>query len=163
VESDGANVGELWSRTIDVRSGATFDISTFSSYSLQVVSDPDNSLPNVTGDEVGQEIKGSGTINTGSGTLQAFEDSIVTPADNVGALNINGNFTYSTFSELGTGRWNYQLSSSATPASNDRVVVSGTATINAGDSDDAINLNITPTQGALATGDYALVQASSVV
>lgn len=162
VESDGANVGELWSRTIDIRSGAAFDISTFSSYSLQVVSDPDNSLPNVTGDEVGQEIKGSGTINTGSGTIQAFEDSIVTPGDSIGALNITGNYKYSTFSELGTGRWNYELAATTTPASNDRVIVSGTATIDAGDADDAINLNVTPVQGALATGDYALVQAGSV-
>jgi len=162
VESNGADVGELWSRTIEVRSGAVLDISTFSNYSLQVVSDPDNSLPTVTGDEVGQEIKGAGTINIGSGTLRAYEDSIVTPGDSIGALNITGNFNYSTFSELGTGRWNYELSSTTTPASNDRVVVSGTATIDAGDSNDAINLYITPVQGALANGDYALVQASSV-
>ena len=161
VES-AADVGELWSRTIEVRSGATLDVSTFNNYSLQLLSDPDASFPTVSGDEVGQEIKGSGTINVGSGTLQAFDDSIVTPGASIDALNITGNYSYSTFGELGTGRWNYELASTTTPSANDRVVVSGTATINAGDSNDVINLNVTPVQGALAAGDYALVQASSV-
>ena len=157
-----ADSGELRSRTIDIRSGAILDISSFGTYSLQAISDPDASLPTVTGDEVGQELRGAGTINVGGGTLQAYEDSTLTPGEGVGALNITGNLTYSTFGELGTGRWNYQLAATTSPASNDRILVSGAATINAGDSDDAINPRISPVQGTLAQGAYALIQAASV-
>src|SRR3954451_9801701 len=166
-----ADAGELWSRTIDIRSGATFDISSFGTYNLQAVEDPDGSLPgSTTGDEVGQELKGSGTVNVGAGTIQGFEDSIITPGDSfgavnvtTGALNINGNFGYSSFSAIGTGRWNYELASTTSPTASDRVVVSGTATINAVDSTAAINVNVTPVQGSLAAGAYKLVQAASVV
>jgi autotransporter-associated beta strand protein len=165
-----ADAGELWSRTIDIRSGATLDISSFSTYSLQAVEDPDGSLPgSVTGDEIGQELKGSGIVNVGAGTIQGFEDSIISPGDSfgavnvtTGALNITGNFTYSTFGELGTGRWNFELASTTSPTASDRVLVSGAATINAGDSNDAINLNISPVQGSFAQGAYKLIQASSV-
>jgi autotransporter-associated beta strand protein len=152
-----ANDGELWSRTIDVRSNAVFDATSFTAYSLQLI-DPGTASP---GDEIGQELKGSGQVKT-SGVLQAFDDSIITPGDAVGTLSIQGDFSYSTFTNLSTGRWNYQLGSTTAPASNDRLVVSGTATINASDGDDVINVSISPVQGTLSAGAYPLVSASSV-
>ena len=51
---------------------------------------------------------------------------------------------------------------STASASNDRVIVNGTATIDAGDSDDAINLNLSSVDGTFAQGTYALVLWTSV-
>jgi autotransporter-associated beta strand protein len=163
VQGNGAD-GELWSRTIEVRSGTVFDISSFTSYSLQLLEDPDMSFPAVTGDEVGQELTGSGTVNLGAGkTLAGFDDSVISPGDNgVGALNIAGNFSYSTFGELATGGWNYELGGTTGAGDSDRLAVSGSATINAGDADDAINVDVSPVDGTLASGAYSLVQAASV-
>jgi autotransporter-associated beta strand protein len=152
-----ANDGELWSRTIDVRNNAVFDASTFTAYSLQLV-DPGTAA---IGDEIGQELKGSGQVKTG-GVLQAFDDSIITPGDSVGTLSIQGDFSYSTFTNVSTGRLNYQLGSTTAPASNDRVIVSGTATMNASDGDDVINLSVTPVQGTLSAGAYSLISANAV-
>lgn len=160
IQAGASDSGELWSRALIVRSGATLNLSSFNTYSLQVLEDPDNMLS--TGDEVGQTLAGSGTVNMGAGkTLAAFDDSTISPGDGVGTLNVTGNFSYSTYTELATGAWNYDLGAT-TGGTNDKLVATGSVTINAGDGNDQVNLNIRPVGGTLASGAYALMQGSSV-
>ncbi len=160
VQAGASDSGEIWSRSIQVRSGATFDVSSFGTYSMQVLEDPDNTLSS--GDEVGQTLTGSGTVHLGAGkTLAAYDDSIISPGDGVGTLSVTGNFSYSTFTELATGGLRYDLGAT-TGGANDKLVATGSVTMNAGDSDDAIPLTVRPVEGRLATGAYALMQGSSV-
>ena len=72
VEAIGGTDGELFSRTIEVTNGATFDISSFTAYNLQVL---DSGL--------GQILSGAGTINLGGpgSTLGLFSDSTIAPGD----------------------------------------------------------------------------------
>lgn len=159
VQSTGGTAGELWSRTIEVKQGATFDVSSFTTYSLQALEDPDGNLS--TGDETGQTLTGSGTVNVG-GTLSAFDDSTLAPGDSIGTLTLNGNFGYSTFADSPAGAWNYELGATTAAGASDRLVVNGTATINASLGSNRIGINLTPVEGALAAGAYPLVQASSL-
>ncbi|QDU56940.1 PEP-CTERM sorting domain-containing protein [Aeoliella mucimassa] len=159
VQATGGVNGELWSRTIEVRQDAVFDASSFSTYSLQAIDDPDGTLS--TGDEIGQTLAGSGTINVG-GTLQAYDDSTFSPGDGVGTLTINGNLSYSTFADTAAGSWNFDLGNTVAAGDSDRIVVSGATTINASASSNVINVNLTPVEGTLASGAYTLVQASSL-
>jgi autotransporter-associated beta strand protein len=159
IQAGPSDSGELWSRSLIVRSGATLNLSSFNTYSLQLLEDPD-AMPS-SGDEVGQTLSGSGTVNLGAGkTLAAFDDSIISPGDGVGTLNVTGNFSYSTYTQLATGAWNYDLGAT-TGGPNDKLVATGSVTVNAGDADDQVNLNIRPVGGTLANGAYALMQGSS--
>ena len=159
VQATGGTAGELFSQTIEVKQGATFDVSSFTNYSLQAIEDPDGTLS--TGDETGQTLAGSGTVVTGA-QLSAFDDSTIAPGDNVGTLTVNGNLSYSTFANTPAGSWDYQLGNTTGASDSDRLVVSGTATINAGAASNAININVTPVEGTLAAGSYTLVQAGSL-
>ena len=156
--------GEIVSSTIDVKAGATFDTSAFSTYSLQVVDDPDATPFN--GDEIGQRLSGAGTINTGAGTITAFEDAVVAPGDSAGTLNVTGNMTFNMTQANPNGGLDYELSNSTTVGSgvNDLLDVSGTLTLTA---DGAIggsefNLGVTLTDGQLATGTYTLMQGGTL-
>ncbi len=158
MEASGSNEGELFSQTIEVHSGATFDVSSFTQYNLQVVEDPDGTLS--TGDEVGQTLSGAGTVEVG-GTLSGFDDSSIAPGDSIGTLTINGNFSYATFTDTPAGAWNYELGSST--SSGDRLLVNGAATIQASTASDRIRVNVLPAEGTLASGDYTLVQSNSLI
>ncbi|WP_442482207.1 beta strand repeat-containing protein [Aeoliella sp. SH292] len=163
-ESSTNNAGELWSRTIEVRQGATFNVSDFqSTYSLQVINDPDGTLS--TGDETGQELAGAGTLQIGAGkTIAAYDDSSISPGDNGrGTLTINGNLSYSSFTAVGTGRLNFQLGNTTAGGDSDLLSVSGTAAFNQGTASDRIHVNVSPVEGTLAAGDYTLVQATGGV
>ncbi len=159
VQATGSNNGELWSRTIEVRQGAVFDANSFTSYSLQAIADPDGILG--TGDETGQTLTGSGTINVG-GSLNAYDDSTLAPGDRVGTLTLNGNFSYSTFANTPAGSWNYELGKTTAAGTSDRLVVNGTATISAATASNVINVKVSPVEGTLAAGAYPLVQANSL-
>lgn len=159
VQSTGGTEGELWSSTIEVRQDAVFDISSFTTYSLQAIEDPDGTLS--TGDELGQTLTGAGTINVG-GSLNAFDDSSLAPGDSVGTLTLNGNFSYSTFADTPAGSWDYELGNTTAVGDSDRLLVDGTATINAGSASNVVDVNITPVEGTLSSGAYTLVQANSL-
>ncbi|MEO0588264.1 MAG: autotransporter-associated beta strand repeat-containing protein, partial [Planctomycetota bacterium] len=140
VMSDGSNNGEIASDIIDVRAGATLDVSDFGGYSLQVVDDPD--LIPFNGDETGQTLRGAGTV---IGNLQAFEDAIVEPGDSVGTLNITGNFSANQTQANPNGLYEFELGGATTPGSgvNDLIDVSGTATLSASGGG-AFAVNIVP-------------------
>ncbi|WP_425400442.1 beta strand repeat-containing protein [Aeoliella sp.] len=159
VQSTGGTAGELFSRTIEVQSGGTFDISSFSNYSLQILEDPDMTLS--TGDEVGQELTGAGNINVG-GSLNAFDDSTISPGDSVGTLTLSGDFSYSTAANTPAGAWNFELGDTTSAGDSDRFRVEGTATINASTASNIIQVNIRPVEGTLAGAPYTLIQADSL-
>ncbi|MBN1851308.1 MAG: hypothetical protein JW829_01240 [Pirellulales bacterium] len=75
---------------------------------------------------------------------------------------MHGNFSYSTFGQTVTGAWNYELGDTTMAGDSDRLLVNGTATINAASASDVIHLNVMPVEGTLSPGDYALVQANSL-
>ena len=161
VLSEATNTnGELASSSINVQNGATFDISDFSSYSLQIVLDPDASgSPN--GDETGQLLSGAGTVNTGTGTLNFFEDSRLAPGDSAGTLNVIGNMTMNMTQANPNGALNYELSDSAAGV-NDQLDVSNTLTLSQL-TDGAFNLNIIPINGNLDNSTYTIMSAGSII
>ena len=160
IEQDGVlNVGEIVGRSINVQSGATLDVSDFSAYSLQIVDDPDGTPFN--GDEIGQVLSGGGTIDTGSGTLNAFEDSVITPGDSAGTLNVSGNMTINQAGANPNGALNYELSSVTTVGNdvNDLLAVSGNLNLLADGASGGgqFKLNVTPVDGSLAAGTYTIM------
>ncbi|MEM9352105.1 MAG: autotransporter-associated beta strand repeat-containing protein [Planctomycetota bacterium] len=161
VLQDGSNDGELASRTIDVQSGGTFDISDFSAYSLQVVEDPDQVPFN--GDEIGQTLSGGGTVNAGTGTLQVFEDAVIAPGDSTGTLNVTGNLSINQTQANPNGALNYELGNTNTVGSgvNDLIDVSNTLTLNASGTG-AYTLNVVPVEGSLAAGPYTIMSAGTL-
>ena len=161
VLSDGSNGGELASRTINVQSGGTFDVSDFGAYSLQIVEDP-NGTP-FDGDEIGQTLGGAGTVNTGSGTLQAFEDAVIAPGDSTGTLNVAGNLSINQTQANPNGALNYELGSTNTVGGgvNDLLDVSNTLTLNASGGG-AFALNLTPVDGNFAAGPYTIMSANTL-
>ncbi|MEM6332299.1 MAG: autotransporter-associated beta strand repeat-containing protein [Planctomycetota bacterium] len=160
IMSDGSNNGELASDIIDVRAGATLDVSDFSSYSLQVVDDPD--LIPFNGDETGQTVTSGGTI---VGNLNAFEDAIIEPGDSVGTLNITGNFSANQTQANPNGLYEFELGGTTTPGSgvNDLIDISGGANLSASGGG-AFAVNIVPANGALdSTGAYTLISANNII
>ncbi len=158
VQAGASNVGELFSSTIDVRAGAVFDTSTFANYSLQVTEDPDGTAFN--GDEIGQLVTGAGTINTGSGTMSAYEDASFAPGDSgVGTLTITGSLSFTPTVLNPNGGLNYDLSGSAA-GTNDLLNVSGLVTLGASGGG-MYNLNVTAVDGALDTAAYTLINGGS--
>lgn len=160
IEQDGlSNNGELASASINVETGATFDVSDFSVYSLQVVDDPD-AVP-FNGDEIGQRLGGGGTVNTGSGTLNVFEDAVINPGDSVGTLNVTGNMSINQSQANPNGALNYELGSATTVGGsvNDLLAVSGNLNLlaNGAAGGGQFKLNITPVEGDLAAGTYTIM------
>ncbi|MCA9234416.1 MAG: autotransporter-associated beta strand repeat-containing protein [Planctomycetales bacterium] len=160
VLQDGLNAGELASSSIDVRAGATFDVSNFTTYSLQVVSDPDATPGN--GDEIGQLLTGGGTINTGGNTIRAFEDSRIAPGDGVGTLQVTGNLNVGLFAANPSGGFEFDLGNATTIGGgvNDLLAVSNTLTL--APSGNKFNLRVTPAAGSLAAGTYTLMTGGSI-
>ena len=163
VDSQTADAGELFTSSIAIQQGATFDTSAFDNYSLQVVEDPDT-IP-YSGDEFGQVVTGSGTINTGSGRILAYEDSVITPGDEVGTLSVTGNMTINQSAANPNGALNYDLGSATTVGSgvSDLLAVSGNLRLLADGAAGGgqFQLNVTPTGGTLATTPYTLMTAGN--
>lgn len=155
------NNGELRTTTIDVQSGATFDVSDFaggsnSSYSLQVVTvDPNDATNNV-----GQRLTGAGTVVTNAATLNAFEDSIIAPGDSAGTLNVTGNLAVTLFGANTNGGFEFELSDSA-GGTNDLLAVSNQLTLTPGAN--SYNLRVTPINGDLDTSAYTIMTSGSPI
>ncbi len=158
VQSDGSNAGELRSADIQVLSGATLDISSFSNYSLQVTEDPDGTAFN--GDEIGQTLSGTGTINVGSGTIFAYEDAVFAPGvDGAGTLSISGKLSINQSQANPNGGLNFDLSGSAA-GDNDLLAVSNSLDLDAGGGG-TFKLNVTLTGDTLDTSPYTIMTAGS--
>ena len=146
VLSNGTNGGELRSSNIQVQSGTTLDVDDFGDYSLQV----------------GQALGGAGTVV--AQTVSIFDDTIVTPGDSIGTLNITGNVTMDSFSATPSSDFGmtFELGSVTTVGSgvNDLIDISGSLTINTNSGANAFNVNISPVDGTLATGIYRLIDAA---
>ena len=174
VESVG-DANELYSRTIEVASGAVFDISSFTNYNLQL---SDTGF----GPGVGQIVSGAGTIDVGGtgSTLGSFDDSTISPGDtpeqqvgganqNVrngslarGTLTIDGDYSHTTFTSTPSGSWDFELGDTTAADDNDRVVVTGSTTVTDNSGGNKVNVNIAPVEGALAGGVYTLVESASL-
>jgi autotransporter-associated beta strand protein len=152
------NDGELRSATIDVRAGATFDVSSFgTAYSLQIF-DNGADLNPFTPDDIGQNVRGAGTINTGSSTLQAFEESSFTPGDSTGTLSINGQVTMNQSAPNTTAGLNFELSNVTTVGGgvNDLIAVNGNLALQASNGG-TFKLKVTPINGQLSTSPYTIM------
>ena len=136
VLSNGSNQGELWSKTIDVKAGATLDVDHFGTYSLQP----------------GQELCGAGTVL--ANTLSVYDDNSLTPGDSVGTLAINGSVALNA--DVGGGSLNYELGNTTAigGSESDLIQISGSLTTSGTIS---MGLNVTPAEGTLATGSYRLI------
>ena len=139
------NDGELQASSIEIQSGSTLDIDSFGTYTAQV----------------GQTIGGSGTIAGGSSTFRYDNEASLSPGDSVGTLNINANVVLDTFVSVSTGFLNYELASVNTVGSgvNDLIDVTGNLTITSG-AGETFQVNVTPVDASLATGDYRLIDYS---
>jgi autotransporter-associated beta strand protein len=154
VEMTGNNEGELFSRTIEVASGATFNISSFTTYNLQVL---DSGL--------GQIISGAGTVNLGGPgrTLGLFSDSTISPGDTPNHQQGEANQdVHNGLRAAGTLTINGDVSSSgatfemeiAENGANDAVVISGTATL-------AATINVTGMPVPVTNGTvFTLISAA---
>lgn len=157
-----ANNGELISRRIAVQEGATFDVSAFSTYNSQIT-DLGVDATAFTPDDIGQIFAGGGAINTGSGQIVVFEDSRVAPGDDgAGTLNVNGNLRFNLTQGNLNGGLDYDLGSTTTVGSgvNDLLAASGSLDLDQTGTGQ-FNLNITPSDGALAAGTYTLMTGST--
>jgi autotransporter-associated beta strand protein len=149
VQESGTNNGELFSRTIEVAAGATFDISSFTEYELQQIESG-----------LGQVISGAGTVDLGGtgSELILFSDSTISPGDrngqnvlvgtnSIGTLTIDGDV-----SDEGGSTFLMEIAGDAT---NDRVDISGTASLSA-----TINVTGVPT-GPISNGTvFTLISAA---
>ncbi len=166
VDSQTANAGELFSSTIDVRSGAFFDTSAFTTYGMQIIADPDDNLSseaNPNGDEIGQRLTGAGTINTGAGTLRAFEDTVIAPGDSGrGTLTVNGNLNLTPLGANPNGRLEYELGATNAigGANNDLIDVNGTLNLAASGGGQHV-VQVTPAAGNFGAGAYTLITADA--
>jgi autotransporter-associated beta strand protein len=132
--------GELRSLDITIRSGTTFDVSAFNSYSQQVGN---------------QTFRGDGTIV--ANTFVLFDDGSLAPGDSVGAigsLNVTGNVTLSA---VGTGGvWSFDVGNSSN-ITGDVLAVSGSF---AASGSPALTVNVTPAHGHLDAGSRTVVSHS---
>lgn len=146
VQSVNSDQGELATSSIDVRSGATFNVSSFSQYTIQN----------------DQSLSGAGTVNTGAGNVRIFAGSNqhISPGDDgVGTLNVSGNVV---LSNLGTGgTLDYDLGNATTVGGteNDLIAISGSLTTPSGSP--SATVRVKPVEGDLAASTYRLMTHNS--
>jgi autotransporter-associated beta strand protein len=134
-----ADVGEIRSLDVTIRSGATMNVTAFGTYSQQI----------------GQTFRGSGTIT--ANTFAMFDDGSLAPGDSagkVGVLSVTGNATLSNVST--GGAWRFDVGNS-TNSSGDRLAVSGTFGVTG---TPALTVNVTPAYGHLDAGSRTIVSHS---
>ena len=158
VLSDGSNNGELQTSAITVRSGATFDVDDFGTYSLQLIEDPDETPG--TGDEVGQTLTGAGTVV--AQTLAVFDDSRVSPGDSVGTLDVTGNVRIATFNNIAnvTGALSFELGDDngvVGGSENDLLAISGNLDLSKGTGTNALVFQIEAVEGSFEAGNYTVI------
>ncbi|QDU57207.1 beta strand repeat-containing protein [Aeoliella mucimassa] len=157
--SDGSSNGELVSSTIQVRSEATLDVTSWQ----DDINGTDGTHNYNLG--VGQALSGGGTINAGSGTLGIYDDNVITPGDGIGTLSVTGGVRAEYFD--GGGSLNFQLGSATTVGAgvNDLLDISGNFTIDTNGSTNALAVNLSAVNNRLANGSagtYTLVDAGTV-
>lgn len=140
--SGGGADGELRSSSITVNSGATLNIATFSQYTQQI----------------GQDLRGSGSINVGGGNLRLISDAgNVAPGDSpgeVGELTVtSGSVLLADPTGAGTGTWSFDVGNNANTSGDLLNVQSGAFTA----STSAITVNVTPANGHLDAGSRTIV------
>jgi fibronectin-binding autotransporter adhesin len=134
-----ADVGEIRSLDVTIRSGATMNVSAFGTYSQQI----------------GQTFRGTGAIT--ANTFAMFDDGSLAPGDSagkVGVLSVTGAATLSNVSAGGV--WSFDVGNS-TNTSGDRLAVSGTFAVTG---TPALTLNVTPAYGHLDAGSRTIVSHS---
>lgn len=141
VSASGGTVGELRSSEITIKNGATFNVSAYTEYTQQI----------------GQALKGSGSINVGSGNLRLIDVSTVAPGDSTGAVGeltiTSGSVTLPDLSLGGGGVWSFDVGNS-TDTTGDRLnVQSGSFTATTS----GITVNVTPAHGHLDAGSRTIV------
>jgi autotransporter-associated beta strand protein len=142
VNASGGTDGELRSSSITVNSGATFNISAFTEYTQQI----------------GQAIRGSGSIAVGAGhNLRLVDVSTVAPGDQPGAVGTltvqSGTVTLPDLGLGGGGVWSFDVGNT-TNTTGDRLNVAagsftGTST--------GISVNVTPAYGHLDAGSRTII------
>ncbi|QDU57984.1 hypothetical protein Pan181_42090 [Aeoliella mucimassa] len=145
VESNGSGVGELQSQLVQVKSGATLDVTAWQN---------DSANYNL---GIGQELAGSGTVDVGTGALGIYDDNIVTIGDGIGTLTVDGRASITNVG--GGGALNYQLGSTTTAGgtANDLLQINGTLTTSG---NMAFNLNVAFDQNRAAAGSSTYTLAS---
>lgn len=147
VTASGGTNGELASPVIDIRAGASLDVTSFTDYSTQV----------------GQTISGAGTID--AQTISYFgDDGTLSPGDNgVGTMTINvsGSFDMDTFTDSPAGALAFELSDDPNGA-NDLIVVNGAVTVDAASGSNKYNVNVSPAGAGFASSTYTLVDATTL-
>jgi autotransporter-associated beta strand protein len=149
VQESGTNDGELFSRTIEVATGAIFDISSFTEYELQLIESG-----------LGQVLSGAGTVDLGGtgSELILFPDSTISPGDRNGqnvlvGTNSTGTLTIDgDVSDSGGSTFLMEIGGDAT---NDRVNISGTASLSA-----TINVTGIPTVPITNGTVFTLISAA---
>lgn len=132
--------------TTTVAAGATLDLTSIANYELQI----------------GQTLRGKGTVR--AATLVAYDDNNIKPGDDstgtIGTLAVQGNLSLlNQFAPpVAGGNLTFELNNTTTVGGgvNDLIDVTGDLTTNS--SAGAILVNVTPTGGFLATGNYQLIK-----
>jgi fibronectin-binding autotransporter adhesin len=131
-----SDTGELHSRDITIRSGATMNVTAFGTYTQQT----------------GQTFRGTGTIV--ANTFAMDDEGSLAPGDavgKVGTLSVTGNATLSQFNTGGV--WRFDVGN-ATNTATDRLAVSGTFAVTGSPS---LTVNVTPAHGHLDAGSRQIV------
>ncbi|MCA9239777.1 MAG: autotransporter-associated beta strand repeat-containing protein, partial [Planctomycetales bacterium] len=141
VSSSGGTDGELRSSSILVKSGATFNVAAFTEYTQQI----------------GQAIRGTGSINVGGGNLRLIDVSNLSPGDSPGAVGdltvTSGTVTLPDLALGGGGVWSFDVGNNS-DTSGDRFNVAA-GSFSAGTA--GVTFNITPAHGHLDAGSRTIV------
>lgn len=137
ITANGASDNELFSPITSVKTGATLNVSSFSTYDLGE----------------GDELAGGGTVNVGSGVLNIFDDNFITPGDSIGTLKVTGRVAMQDFA-AGTGSFNYELGNTNAigGTENDLITISGTLT-----GTTSAPFRVEAVEGSLQAGTYRLM------
>ena len=140
VTAAASDDNELFSPLTTIKSGATLNVSSFTTYDMGP----------------GDALAGGGTVNVGSGTFAIYDDNTISPGDGVGTLTFSGKVLLDTFD--GSGAYIYQLgNSNATVGGteNDLIAITGSLT-----GSSAASFNIEAVEGSLQSGTYRLMTHS---
>ena len=148
-----ADSGEVRSPVLAVNSGATLDVSGFTTYSVQI----------------GQSLQGAGTVDATGSAVRVTGASSVKPGDDggVGTLAITGDLNVDDLLDteplaVPDRGLHFQLTDVTTAGSgvNDLITVSGNLDVNGQDGD--VIVSIVPVGDGLASGDYTLIDYGTV-
>jgi fibronectin-binding autotransporter adhesin len=131
--------GEIRSSDVTIRSGATMNVTAFTTYSQQA----------------NQMFRGTGTIV--ANTFAMYDDGSLAPGDSagkVGVLSVTGNATLSAIAS--GGAWRFDVGNAA-DTTGDRLAVSGSFGVTGSP---LLTVNVTPAHGHLDAGNRTIVSHS---